>query len=162
MPSIILSSITTYRLANSLIVGLSSTYGNLAGTYGSGTLKIMKGTIPTDFSTLTASTSRSTDVLVTIPLSSTASVVYQNNNIKIDTAGAYSSATQSGTASWFWLYSGAKDSSSLSFAVQSQLIGTITGTGLGGDIELGVVDVVSGSPFKISNFLISMDYFSTF
>jgi hypothetical protein len=144
-------------------------YGALGSSLGSSVapskLNIMKGVIPADFSTLTATTSRSSDLLVSVTI--LGFVTQPSANIvTIDTSGNYTNAALSGTASWFWIYGSggywATSSAASDFSVSTQMIGTITGIGGGGDLELGVTNIVAGSPFKISNFNINLDYTSTY
>lgn len=119
-----------------------------------GGIKIMKGIVPTDFSTLLLSTTRASDVLVnfltgfydaSIPgirdnltPSSTAS-----NPIIISTN--YISATSSGLGTWFWVQQ--FDSTNL----LQQIIGTVGTVGSGADLEIPDTNIVSGNAYRILN-----------
>jgi hypothetical protein len=131
----------------------STPYGLSA--YGSGvitTLHIMKGTVPTNFSTLTTYNARSSDVLVSFVNNYSSStndingstIVGQDFQLTTKTK----TATASGTATWFWWFS----LDGYSNAMSSQgVLGTIGLVGSGADLEIPSVDIVAGNPYRISN-----------
>jgi hypothetical protein len=109
-------------------------------------LKIMKGTMPSDFTSLTTETSRSTDVLWSLFGGSTDyynTITYQNP-IKINSYLV--TATTTGTATWFWM--GTFNSQGINPAYQG-MIGTVGLTGSGADLEIADVNIVSGNQYKI-------------
>ena len=122
-------------------------------------LRMMKGTPPADFSTLTANSSRSADILssslipgfVTNPTA---------NTLRIDTGGTYTTASASGLATWFWIMGDAGSGSVYSFYQYwpgvLQMIGTVSGTGGGGDLEIPAPNIVAGQKIKLSNFVINL------
>jgi hypothetical protein len=119
----------------------------------------MKGTIPTDFSTLTSSSSRSTDNLVSFNIFGKASVA-NANTLRIDTGSNYVYPSQSGIASWFWIF--VTNDYNTDIGGSFQMIGTISTTGGGGDMQFDNTNIQTSSVFKLSNFLISVDYTHTF
>lgn len=163
MPTIILSSTITNRIVTNLLNGGIYSYPGInATTFGNGmsaTLNIMKGVMPTDFSTLTSQSSRSTDNLVTIPILGKGSVA-NSNTLRIDTGSSYVNPSQSGIASWFWIF--VTYSYTADIGGPFQMIGSISTTGGGGDMQLADTNIQTSSVFKVSNFLISTDYVHTF
>jgi hypothetical protein len=143
-----------YYIAKNNITNPAISFGSSSASYTR--FQIMQGTVPTDFSTLTAGTSRSTDVLLSIPLTyGNFSIVSPYTSYIIDTGTSIISASTTGVATWFWLF-GSNTSGTFASTVM-QLIGTITPTGGGGDIELASVNIVAGNPFKLGNFTINVD-----
>jgi hypothetical protein len=162
MPTIILSSTITNRTITNLINGSAYSYPGINLTnYGTTTsvMNIMKGTIPTDFSTLTLSSSRSTDNLVSFNINGKASVA-NANTLRIDTGSNYVYPSQSGIASWFWIF--VTNDYNADIGGPFQMIGTISTTGGGGDMQFDNTNIQTSYAFKISNFLISVDYTHTF
>jgi hypothetical protein len=169
MAQLILSAAQTLNIANSVkAVASSPTSGtfSISNSTNNAWLRIMKGTVPTDFSTLTAYTSRSTDVLVNVAIQTGAVTGVSPNIFMVDTGGVYTNATGTGTATWFWLCAGNTNNAgiqqSVNWTLMQQLIGTVSGVGGGGDIELAVTAIVTGAPFKVSAFDITMDFASTY
>lgn len=122
-----------------------------AQTYSTHLFKIMKGTMPSDFSTLTSGTaSRSSDVLLTYSRSSAVNTFILDltvNPIVCNTS--FVNAIASGTATWFWnLAYNPQDSSNSIFV---QFIGTVGLTGSGADLEMSDTNIISGSPYKVNN-----------
>jgi hypothetical protein len=122
-------------------------FGYLAN-YASHTsyLKIMKGTIPTDFTGLTTSSSRSEDVLLSWErniILSTSSITSTSPTAIITTP--YANATATGTATWFWVFSAVHSN------IMNQFFGNVTELGFGGDLEISSTSIVSGQPYRVNN-----------
>jgi hypothetical protein len=161
MPTIILSSTITNRTITNLINGVAYSYPGIslnAPVTATSVLNIMKGTIPTDFSTLTSSSSRSTDNLVSFNIFGKATVA-NTNTLRIDTGSNYVYPSQSGIASWFWIF---VTNNSTADIGAFQMIGTISTTGGGGDMQFDNTNLQTSYAFKLSNVLISVDYTQTF
>lgn len=119
-----------------------------------GRLVILKGTPPSDFTTLTSYSVRSSDALV---------VFYANNNVFstptstnplsiITPSGVTASA--SGTATWFWV--NAYDTALGPTApIRQQIIGTVGNPGSGADLEISSTTIVSGQGYRINAFRIA-------
>jgi hypothetical protein len=107
-------------------------------------IRIMKGTVPTDFSTLTTPSSRSADILYQVYGSETS---YWNlttgvNPIVFNTY--LKAATGTGTATWFWMLAQNRYGT-----IANQLLGTVGLNGSGADLEIADVNIVSGTQYKI-------------
>lgn len=111
---------------------------------------IMKGTIPTDFSTLTDWYSRSTDILLTISKGSVAISASQN---PITMNSSYISASASGPATWFRFKSGSLGGTNY---LHQQYIGTVGLSGSGADLEIDNTNIVSGNAYRIVNLKIQI------
>lgn len=117
-------------------------------------IRIMKGTVPTDFSTLVDANSRSSDVLMTFyrgdwgnPTNSI-SVAYENESNRININTPFINATASGTATWYWMISGELRSNP---NITHQSFGTVGTLASGSDLEMSSTNIVSGQPYKINN-----------
>lgn len=116
-----------------------------------GQIDICKGTVPTDFSTLTAYNSRSTDILVTFKSNYPDKKFLNASSLStggpLELASNPSAASQSGTATWFIL----RTYSPLDAAVNlfHQVIGTVGTVGSGSDLEISSTSIVSGSSYRI-------------
>ena len=135
MATITLSS----NLQNSIVSNLFES-GSSPSITG-GTIKMMKGTVPTDFSGLTSASSRSADVLWSDTIAGNEGIL-ANGVWTLSTA--YQFATQSGTAAWYWL-------SNWSGANGSQIVGTIGATGSGADLTLDSTTILSGAWYRVYN-----------
>ena len=169
MATLILSEELTQNLSESLVIGNlsqqvvnsnstfaftpilpydfyvnSATSGNEIDAY----LKICSGEVPTDLDGLTTPTSRDADTLITFPIRLVnvfnENSVYNTNPVVINTE--YVTANSDGTATWFRLYSFEGSN------VIHQIVGTVDVPEQDPDLELGDVEIVSGLPYKISNF----------
>jgi hypothetical protein len=109
-----------------------------------GTIKMMKGTVPTDFSGLTSASSRSSDVLWSDTIAGNEGILL-NGVWTLSTA--YQFATQSGTAAWFWLSNWGGDGN----ATGSQIVGTIGATGSGANLTLDSTTILSGAWYRVYN-----------
>ena len=126
-----------------------ATFGSFASGGGYGVLKLMQGTVPTNFSGLTTTSSRSADTLVTWSAQNNAAAT---SSYPLSITTAYASASQSGVATWFWWY--VPNGSSLVL----QLVGTV-GTA-GTDLVIADTTIISGANYRIGNlrFGIPQDY----
>lgn len=161
----------TYNLQDSSSYGLLPAGGSgFTGFFPAAYLAIMKGTVPSNFTSLTSYTSRSADELCSwwvTPgtggpshgfgnyFTPTASTVNANPNT-IETI--YNSATASGTATWFWWmtrgyrgYTASFGNSSWNDTLSCQIIGTIGTIGSGSDLELPSTSITSGQLLRIVN-----------
>ena len=130
------------------------------GGYGSfGTtmiLMVLKGAVPTNFSTLTDLSVRSADVLMTFYTTAgdfTPSIANVNPGI-INTT--YRASTAAGTATWFWwvtrrLGDGAGGVYTEYTTPINQMFGTVGVTGSAADLEIPDTNIVSGLPYRITN-----------
>lgn len=142
---------TMHNEAYSSIAGHSA-LSYRTGSGNEGYFRIFKGTVPTDFSFATSSTSytRTSDKLIEwVALSSSSDLA----NISIVTNGqpftlnlSAKTAIASGTATWFWWCS-----ITLATTLSLQMVGTVGTTGSGADIEIPVVDIVSGQSYRLTN-----------
>ena len=116
-------------------------------TTGAAKLVLMKGTVPTDFTGLTSSSSRSSDVLVTWTVQSTAGswVSGGDNSIYLESTDL-ASASQSGTATWLWWYNPYSN-----IAIHHQAVFTVGELGSGSDYELANIGIVGGKGYKLVN-----------
>jgi hypothetical protein len=116
-------------------------------------IAIYKGTVPTDFSTLTAYNSRSADVLVSYTVARANNFInssgFSSNPVIINSL--FQTATASGTATWFRLCTYSGTNTTPANLIIHQIVGTIGATGSGADLEMGDVNIVSGKNYKISN-----------
>lgn len=147
--------VTSYDLFTSARAISSVPLFNNAPSASNGTgfmqFKIMKGVVPTDFSTLLLPSTRASDVLINFPTSgpTTSSVwtpINQSNNPAILQSG-FAPATQSGIATWFWGATTSGDSS----RILQQFFGTIGDVGSGADLEIPDTSLIVGIPYSISN-----------
>lgn len=118
-----------------------------------GYIKIMSGTAPNDFTTLTKTTDYSANVLVTYTINDTdvfgtfTDVV--SNPVEIKTT--YQTANANGTASWFWWV--VTEPEANSNIVGHQIVGTIGVSGSNSDLEMANTTIETGKYYRISNFL---------
>lgn len=112
-------------------------------------LKLYSGSVPT-LEDLTSYTSRNSDALITFEIRETEVFnersVFNTNPIVINTN--FVSASGTGTATWFRLYS------YHDVNLIHQIIGTVGLPQDNPDLELGDVTLTAGFPYKISNFRI--------
>lgn len=131
---------------NNFALTITNSYPYSSDIYAK--FKLMKGTVPTDFTALTLPTSRSTDVLVTwgVKTSSGSWVENADNSLYL-TSTDLAYATQSGTASWLWWYNPKHDSTS----ILQQAVFTVGTIGSGSDFELVTTSIDSGKGYKLVN-----------
>jgi hypothetical protein len=147
---------TAYPIADR---GLLSGHATSAGEVGA-RLFLMKGTVPYDFSTLTTFGARSADVLVTFDATSYTGggtnnfVASQDNVNPIVVTSIYRTATQSGTATWFWWFTSALTGTntwSNAAVPLVQIIGTVGTIGSNSDLEFSTTNIVSGQDYRVFN-----------
>jgi hypothetical protein len=135
---------------NSLVVG--------RGPYAGARFCIMKGTVPTDFSTLTNFNVRAADVLITFD--TTPAMSSTGNNLFLPSQDAanpiiisttYKNATASGVATWYWWTVRKVFSLLDTDPFCHQIIGTIGIVGSGADLEISDVNLVSGNAYRVYN-----------
>lgn len=139
------------------------------GTYAGNTaLLIYKGTIA-NFSTFTNTTTRSSDLLINMPLAGGTNsyvdlgIITATNSRRFlcgrsSTPGG--TATASGIASWFLLYNTV--SSVTDLTVGAALIGSIGLPGSGADMEIVDTNIISGNPYKCLGFYLNFPFDMTF
>lgn len=116
-----------------------------------GYIKIMQGVVPTNFNTLPQTTSRDTDVLITYTIDDTTVFDtfsnFNTNPLTIETT--YQTASNTGTATWFWWV--VTEPEANSNIVGHQIVGTIGNIGSGSDLEMLDPNIVAGKYYRISN-----------
>jgi hypothetical protein len=114
-----------------------------------GTIKLMKGTVPLDFSGLTTSSSRSSDTLVTWTTNQ-AGFSFNEPTTNIDGIAeidsGYSTASASGIATWFWWYVTQTYSSTDTLL---QLVGTVGTSGT--DLIIADTTIIAGANYRFLN-----------
>ena len=141
----------------SITAGLWTIPGSFSQTYSYCAIYIMKGTVPTDITTLTAFSQRSADVLVTwdLPFGGTNDLSPSNTTYYLNPSvitSIYVAAGASGTATWFWwLTRATSDTRPQDSPLYQQIIGTVGDTGSGNDLEISSTSVVSGQLYRINN-----------
>jgi hypothetical protein len=137
-----------------------------------GVINIMKGTMPTDFTTLTGYSVRSADILATFDSTNSVAVQVRYNTVG-DTAiiTGNAAATATGTATWFWLEArcgwptsgtGTVTVATLSNILNHQIIGSVGLANSGADLEISSVNVTSGNIYRISNLRLQFNTTFTF
>lgn len=115
--------------------------------------RIYQGSVPTDFSTLTAETSRSSDLLINWEATGNAgyylSASAASNPCLLSTLSKAASA--SGTATWFRSLVVSNTNVML-----QQFIGTVGLSGSGADLEIDSTTIVSGNSYRVTNLRIQM------
>ena len=145
-------AVPTYASVYGLFVSVISGVGN--SWYTTTTINIMKGTVPADFTTLTAYSSRSADILMSYnPYNNAAVTVNSTSNPAIITGNV--AATAAGVATWFWLTTRKIGSGAPTDTLVHQMIGTVGMSGTGSDLEINNTTVVSGTVYRISNLRIN-------
>lgn len=130
----------------------SSNFPNTSNTF----FYIMKGTVPTDFSTLVNFNARSADVLITYTTGSLAALDFSPTLSTVNpstTTTNYVTASVTGTATWFWWTQRATTGGSVNGtdALVQQIIGTVGIIGSGADLEIPSVSIVSGNAYRVFN-----------
>jgi hypothetical protein len=137
----------TWGAANGPLV-YNTNYGG-----ASGTLYIMKGSVPSNFTGLTL-INRTSDILITYETinGDFNSSSYVNNVFTLNTSLVQ--ATGTGTATWFWIYNVGE----VNYAVVpvQQIIGNVGTIGSGADLEIQTNSIVAGSPYRVSNLVFVM------
>lgn len=152
----------TFTPFNMGLFGQTSTTYPVNDDYEQSTIALMKGSKPTDFSTITFSgnpgvPSRNSDVLVAWSRytgagsvnPSTLLVDFTTNIWQISTLFAPASA--SGTATWFFYWLSTPVFGSAYYGIKHMFMGTVGAFGSGADLELQTTNIVSGTNYKITN-----------
>lgn len=113
-------------------------------------LRLMKGTVPTDFSGLTFLSSRSSDVLVSWDMPSATSWSTDNQKTYWLNGTPLVYASTGGIATWLWLCSG-WDPGGPTGSVIHQAVFTVGTLGSGADFELLNTTVISGNGYRLVN-----------
>lgn len=137
----------------------------LSGGVASTTLLIVyKGTIPTDFTSFTDRSTRSSDVLITFTLGA-GTISYTNaglvNNARqylIGKALTPVAATATGAASWFLLCR----AGTTTLTDKGALMGTVGILGSGEDFEIGNVNIASGTSYTSAGLYLNFPQSWTF
>jgi hypothetical protein len=133
-----------YGLINYIV---DSGGSSVARSYG--TIKLMKGIVPVDFSGLTTSSSRSSDTLVTWTTNQ-AGFTFNDPTTNVDGIAEidspYSTASASGIATWFWWYVTQTYSGS---ATLLQLVGTVGTSGT--DLVIADTTIIAGANYRFQN-----------
>lgn len=135
-------------------------------------LAILKGTVPTDFSTLTSYNARSADTLILFDATPTTSSTginqftgSQDNTNPMVVTTLYVNATASATATWFWWFTTPLSGSNVfnnTVTPYNQIVGTVGITGSGADLTLADVSIVSGNPYRIYDYRLQIPTSWTF
>jgi hypothetical protein len=122
----------------------------------------MKGTVPSDLSSLTTFSSRSADALVNwynfnfnnSNNPATLHISVSSYVTPVILSSAYVAAEASGTATWFWwTVRNIPNSGNYSTGntLHHQVVGTVGTTGSGADMELPSTSIVSGQNYRFLN-----------
>lgn len=150
---------TANSVSNSKLLGYPNSSGADAHQF-----RIMKGTAPADFSTLTTYGSRSSDVLAVYATNYTFGAgVFSITDTTVNPVvvqSVYFTASASGTATWFWwtvtqLPSNGASPPSAGAVPLQQIIGTVGAPGSGADLEVYNTTLTAGDPLRVLNFKIS-------
>jgi hypothetical protein len=150
---------------NSLGLSLRGLFCGNAQSSGEigGRLIIMKGAVPTDFTSITTFNSRASDNLVIFDATSWDSPNGTNDFSVSQTAqnpalmtSLYRTAVASGTATWFMIYtqqkgSGVGQQPSPTQAIVNAIIGTVGTVGSGADLEVATTSIVAGQTYRVYN-----------
>lgn len=145
--------------------------GNLGPYAEVSYLHLMQGTVPTDLTTLTSVSSRSTDILATFttmdgttnPEGDFLPTQTTINPAVIETH--FKSALASGTVTWFWLVTASCTNDAYGIQLDPiihQIVGTVGATGSGMDLELPDTNIITGQQYRIVNFKIQFPTSWTF
>ena len=139
MPTITLSPRAKYGV-HSVFDAITSVVSEFENT--SARFHIMQGAVPTDFTGLTSTSSRSSDILVSLDPAVTQATTTTDAVCTLSTA--YATATRSGTATWFWWYvfSGTN--------ITRQIVGTVGTSGT--DLVIGSDSITIGHQYRIIDF----------
>jgi hypothetical protein len=123
------------------------------GTMAYGALYIMKGTVPTNLSTITLFSQRSSDVLVSFAgggdFSPSHDTFWKNPGV-ISTNFKAASAT--GTATWFWIVSRTYyDPNNPNNTIFQQMAGTVGTVGSNNDLEIPSTSISTGQLVRVVN-----------
>lgn len=153
--------------SNVSLSGLLEAMNSGGSNYGASQIHIMKGTMPTDLSTLTSFTQQSANILATFNPGTNAagsyapSTPYTTSIANITTN--YVAASAAGTATWFWwLVRATSNQVYQNTPLFNQIVGTIGTIGSGADLEIANTNIASGQQVRIYNLKVSFDRVFTF
>ena len=106
-------------------------------------MKLMQGTVPTDFTSLTSANSLSSDVLVNF---SSLAKGAEGNGYRLGTSTHYTAA-QSGTATWLWGYELDTDNTT----ILNQFVATVGTTGT--DVVIGNTAIIAGANYRLQDII---------
>ena len=141
---------------------LLAAYGG--GATDIGVMAVMKGIVPSNFSTLTSYSARSSDVLILYTNFGGGSNMFSTSNIGQNPAiisTVYQAAQQTGTATWLWWMSvlstgGGYPNINTTSAPFVQIIGSIGITGSGADFIMSSTSIVTGVQYRVINIEMSI------
>lgn len=123
-----------------------------------GEILIMKGVIPDDFSTLVDTTVRESDILVIFSAAYFDTINNPSNFGSTETGvnpctiqTDYVKAIATGDATWFWWRVKEKGLTGLT-SIPQQIIGNTGTVGLGADLEIPDIHVITDLAYRITNF----------
>lgn len=135
----------------------TNSYNPFSGLY------VMKGAVPTNFSTLTDFSVCSSDVLAFWfnGINSVQAFTGCINSNPFTLMAPFTNVTTSGTATWFWWLTRAANGNNPSTGLAAgapiqQIVGTVGTVGSGSDLEIVSTNLVAGSPIRIINFQLAM------
>lgn len=125
-------------------------------------LNIYKGTVPSNFSTLTTYDSRSSDILLSyesrLVNDFNEASVYTTNPAVINTEYKSSYLSRSGTATWFRWFSYVNDAST--YPLVHQIIGEVGTPGSGKELVISSTNITASGLYKIGK--VRLNFTSTF
>ena len=128
--------------------------------------RLYKGTIPTpgeiEAEAGTPQNFRTADILATlVGFNDTSGVTRSDNQLILSPAfgEAYVAASATGTAAWFGFYG---ETVASNVNVSACVIGTVTVTSGGGDVEMSNISIVSGQTYKIGPVYFEIPYEYTY
>lgn len=126
-------------------------YDFTAGSNILGFLNIYKGTVPANFSTLTAYDSRSSDILLSyesrLVNDFIESSVFNTNPAVVNTEYKASYLSRTGTATWFRWFSYVNNGST--YPIVHQIIGSVGVAGTGSDLVISSTNITATGLYKI-------------
>jgi len=149
---------TDYYNVNSPAATTALCGGGLFGNTVINSLLIYKGSIGS-FPSFTNVSSRSSDLLLTMPMTMTASYLEESSSnskrfLTGITASPGGTASATGTGSWFLLY----NTWASDLTTGSALVGTVGTVGSGADLEIASTSIVSGNLYKCNGFYLNFPY----
>lgn len=127
------------------------TFGNITRSYlvqdvftAFDGMKLMSGTVPSDFTGLTSAGSMNSNVLVEFTSLTKSTAGGSSYDFNLYTTG-YSTALSSGTATWLWGYELDTDNST----ILNQFIATVGTSGT--DVILGNTAIISGAKYRLQD-----------
>lgn len=122
-----------------------------------GQILVMKGTVPSDFTTLASINSRAADILIRYSTQFNSLADFVTSQVTVNPANIstqYRAAQASGTATWLWwvviptLPSGEPNDAS---GLLHQVIGTVGLPLSGADLEIPTTNIATGEQYRIVN-----------